>query len=331
MERSTDGTPFKKQRHIDRLRKAYDRGELFIPPNEENHHKWWRCEARLLLGDYTDWSGWEYRHPWAATLWHWRDTKPYPMPPWHGQHTDCLYVIGEQGLGDEVFFAQCLADARRYCNRLVFECQPRLVSLMARSFPDVEVVTSLMNDQNQRLKRDLPPDVTAWFALADLPRYLRNDLSKFPGTPYLVPDIEQVRRFSDYRGEFGISWRGNQGVVKEIMALNGLSLQYDLAWDEEVRTVPGLDVRDDLEGLCGLLKNLDYVVCTSTSVAHFAAAMGIETHVILAPEKTGLTGNIFPFRWQCGGKGRTPWYGSARSYRNWNEFTHHWPRAKPAR
>lgn len=275
-----------------------------------------------MLGDYSDWSGWEYRDPWAATLWHWRDTKPYPIPPWNGGRTEKLYVIGEQGIGDEVFFASCIPEATKRAN-VVFECQPRLESIFQRSF-GVETVSSDIKGST-RFKRDLPEGVTAWVPLADLPRMFRTRVDHFPGTPYLKPDPFQVARFEAYRGRQGISWRGAQGSIHEIMKLPGVSLQYDRSWDEDVEE-PDLDLRNDVEGLLGLLANLSRVVTVSTSVAHFAAASGIETHVVIADPTTGVRGNLFPFKWVCGNSGRTPWYGCARSYKDMRDYR---SRSKP--
>lgn len=319
LERSTGGSRFKKDHEIKRLTKAFKRGELVIPPNETEKQKWWRCEARFMLGDYSDWTGWEYRDDWAATLWHWRDTKPYPIDPWNGQRVKKLYVIGEQGIGDEVFFASCIPDALALAEEVVFECQPRLESIFQRAFALSTVPARI--EGTKRYKRELPEGISAWVPLADLPRIFRKSLKDFPGTPYLTASPPQVERFAAYRGRVGVSWRGAQGTVPEIMEVaHSVSLQYDPAWTEDVES-PDLDLRDDIEGVLGLLSNLEKVVTVSTSVAHFAAALGKETHVILADPTTGVRGNLFPFRWGCEATpGRTPWYSSARVYRNWREF-----------
>lgn len=321
MESSTDGTPFKIRRHVERLKKAFERGQLFIPPNETEQQKWWRCEARMMLGEYSDWRGWEYRDEWAATLWHWRDTRPYDIEPWNGLPVDCLYVIGEQGIGDEVFFASCLPECTQRAKRVIVETLPRLQRIFERSF-GVETVPSQVVD-GRRHKQPLPEGVSAWISLGDLPRLFRLSRESFPGTPYLKADIEQVRRFDQYRGCTGISWRGAQGSEQHIPQAfpEALSLQYDKAWNEDAVEVPGLDMRNDIEGVLGLLANLDRVVTVSTSVAHFACAMGVPTDVIIANPKTAMRGNIFPFKWICRATpGKTPWYGSARVYANWRAY-----------
>lgn len=300
MERSTGGSPLKKQRALDKLEKAWKRGGLFIPPNEEERQKWWRCEARFMLGDYTDWSGWEYRDEWAATLWHWRDTKPYPIPPWNGQKVGHLYIIGEQGVGDEVFFSSCIPDAKEFAQRVTLECQPRLRGIFERSFAIETVSAQLIEDGKKRVKKALPEGVDAWIPLADLPRIFRTHVSKFK--PFrLQADPAQIERFKAYRGRVGISWRGAQGQEKRILEAfpDAVSLQYDLEWDEVANVVPDLDMRNDLEGVFGLLANLSKVITVSTSVAHFACSLGVETHVIIAEPNTGVRGNILPWKWIC--------------------------------
>lgn len=323
VERSTGGSKLKKDRQIQRIKKAYREGALVIPPIETEQQKWWRAEARFMLGDYSDWSGWEYRDPWAATLWHWRDTKPYgEVKPWNGQSKEHLYIVGEQGIGDEVFFASVIPEAVARSNSVIFECQPRLQKIFERSFGIRTVPSDIRG--TQRFKQKLPEEVTAWFPLADLGRYFRHRLSEFPGTPYLKADPEQVKRFESYRGT-GISWRGAQGVINEIKTIPGVSLQYDRGWDEDTKIVEGLDIRNDIEGILGLLQNLEKVVSVSTSVAHFAAALGVETHVILADPKTGIRGNLFPFKWAClKTPGRTPWYSCAKVYESWNLYHRTW-------
>lgn len=315
LERSTGGSRLKRDRELKRLSDAFRDGRLFIPDDESETQKLWRCEARFMLGDYSDWSGWEYRDEWAATLWHWRDTGVWDVKPWNGLKTEHLYVVGEQGIGDEVFFASCLPDCLGLCDRVTVECMPRNRAVFERM--GVETVSSDMRGE-KRVKRELPEGVTAWMGLGDLPRLWRKHVSHFPGKAYLTASADQVGRFRGYRGRVGISWRGAQGEEKRIMGIPGVSLQYDLEWDEEVET-PDLDLRDDIEGLLGLLSNLSKVVTVSTSVAHYACALGVETHVILGGVRARRE-NVLPWKWLCGDSGRTPWYGSARVFRNWDHY-----------
>lgn len=315
LDRSTGGSRLKKDKEIRRLDRAYRRGELFIPPNEDEKQRWWRCEARMMLGDFSDWGGWEFRDEWAKTLWF---TNPYERPVWDKKEVNCIYVIGEQGVGDEVFFSSCIPDLKKLSKRIILETSPRLRGIFERSF-DIETVESKI-EGTKRFKQDLPECVDSWIALGDLPRIFRKSLG-WSKDSWIKPDSKRVEEFSKFKGRVGLSWRGAQGSEKRLLDLHkdAISLQYGQEWDEDIET-PDLDLRDDLEGVLGLLSNLERLVTVSTSVAHFACSMGVKTDVILADPSTSQRGNILPWRWGFGG--RTPWYPSARVFRNFNEYLH---------
>lgn len=310
MQRSTGGSRLKKDKAVKHLDRAYKRGELFIPSNEDEKQKWWRCEARMLLGDFSDWSGWEYRDEWAKTLWF---TNPFDRPVWDKKEVGTLYIIGEQGVGDEVFFSSCIPDVKKLSKRVILETTDRLRPIFERSF-NIETVSAKI-EGTKRFKQDLP-DCDAWIALGDLPRIFRKN-GGFTDK-WIKPDPIRVEEFKKYKGRVGLSWRGAQGSCDELMDLHkdAVSLQYGQGWDEDIE-IPDLDLRDDLEGVLGLLSNLSKLVTVSTSVAHFSCSMGIETHVILADPSTSRRGNILPWRWGLGGK--TPWYKSA-FIKNFNHF-----------
>ena len=60
---------------------------------------------------------------------------------WEGQplHNKSLLITAEEGIGDEIFFASCFNDAIGAAEQCLIECDPRLVSLFQRSFPDAAV------------------------------------------------------------------------------------------------------------------------------------------------------------------------------------------------
>lgn len=312
-QRSIDARGLKLELALKRLDKAWRQGGLGYPEDEPTDWKYRMCEAKFVLGDYSDWSGWEYRDEWPAGLWH------NPEGSWQGQKVKRLFIFSEQGIGDEVCFAQTLLDIKDRADEIVLETQPRLVSIFERSF-GVKAVPAIFEGGKRKFKKPDGP----WMPLGDLPRNFRRSLQSFKRRPYLVALPERVESSKAYSGRIGISWRGAQGSYKVEEFKKGienpLSLQYDLAWDEEVET-PELDLRGDLEGLLGLLMNLERLVTVSTSVAHFAAALGVKTDLILAP-MNGVRKNMLPFKWLCEKTpGKTPWYGDhVRVFRNLDEY-----------
>ena len=272
-----------------------------------------------MLGWYGDWGGWEYRSEWSAGLWH------NPEGAWDGSRVDRLWVFGEQGVGDEVCFGQVLKEVVPMVGSVVLETEPRLVGMFERSL-GVEARAAVFRDGKRYFGKPEGP----WMALGDLLRYFRKDLKDFKREPYLKALPEQVERFWGFKGRVGISWRGAQGSYPlgefvEAARVHGtpLSLQYDTGWDEDV-VAPPCDLRNDLEGVLGLLSNLSRLVTVSTSVAHFAAALGVPVDLILAPTN-GVRKNLLPFKWYCDPMiPRTPWYGdnvrvfrSLDAYRNY--------------
>lgn len=269
----------------------------------------------MMLGDYSDWRGWEYRDPWVAGLWH--NPKKFAIPPWNGRDRGKLYVFGEQGLGDEAFFSSCLLDAMRLCEVTV-ETDERLIPVFTRL--GVECVPAELVEVNgRRGRKQKEPEGDFWIPMGDLPRIFRTR-PPFPNGPYLEADPEQVKRFEGYRGRVGVSWRGAQGEYSWSefagLAENPLSLQYDNDWDSEIE-VPELDIKNDLEGVLGLLMNLSRVITVSTTVAHFSCALGVPTTVILAPPN-GRNANRIPWKWGLNRK--NVWYGSAEVYQSLREY-----------
>ncbi|CAK0775773.1 protein O-GlcNAc transferase [Azospirillaceae bacterium] len=109
-----------------------------------------------------------------------------------------LLIWREQGVGDEMMFATCYEDLRRRIGKdgeCVIECDPRLVSLFARSFPwatvrgqtienrmaEDRVVDDLGRERivEHPIERIDPPDVACHCPAGSLPHILRPRLAAF--------------------------------------------------------------------------------------------------------------------------------------------------------
>lgn len=321
VERSHRLTPFARAREVQRMEHAWREGRLALSRQVDPRYFWALCAARVMLGNYSDWHGWEQRTPWSARVWR---ENPYRFPLWDGKPTEKLLLIGEQGVGDEVLFASCIPDAVAVCGApaVTVETDARLVASFQRSF-GVAARACAWTGHGGSPVRVMDPqrsDATAWLPLADLLPLFRRDAAAFPGTRYLRPDPQRVADFERYRGFTGVSWRGNNGAYPWQIFENErvVSLQYGQRSDERI-PAPGIDLRDDIEGVLALISVLDRVVSVSTAVAHFACALGVETHVVLAPaESTGIPDDRLNWRWGLGS--RVPWYRSARVYQNLGEW-----------
>lgn len=319
------GSALAKSRLLRRLDKNWRRGRVNMAAGGPEW-RWRLCNARLMLGDFSNWEGWEYRSEWATRLW---QDEPFRFAPmWRGEPTWRLLVIAEQGVGDEVMFMSLLPEALVRCGyNVCVECDERLRSAIERSFANsagktVQTVARLKTiPAIEDWARD--KDFTAWIAMADLARYFRRELRHFPGKPYLKPDPARVAELERFRHRVGVSWSGNHGRYepKDLIAAIGetpVNLQYDGA--SELAEDPGIDLKADLEGVFALCSVLARVVSVSTSVAHIAAAIGTPVELVHAPLDSGGLNSSDTLNWKWGLGGRTPWYGSARVYQNLNAY-----------
>lgn len=233
-----------------------------------------------------------------------------------------LLVRSEQGVGDQIMFASCLGDlAARAASEggsVIVECEPRLVSLFARSFSGCIVKSAVLKTVQGRVMADYgwlkaAGGASAAILLGSLPRYLRAGLPAFPDPhAYLVPDAdEQARWRRQFAGlgpkpVIGLCWRsGKTGGHRSLQYapleawahflrdLPGqlVSAQYDATADEIAllekssgRTIfvpPGLDQKNELDRTHAMLSALDVLVSAPTAVSWLGAAGGTPTLKIL--------------------------------------------------
>ncbi|EDP65320.1 TPR domain protein [alpha proteobacterium BAL199] len=259
-----------------------------------------------------------------------------PQPFWDG-HTDpklSLAVWGDQNVGDEMQFASLLPEMALRVGHVVLECDPRLVPLFARSFPEFDVVARA-DPPDPRLTA---PSVGAQIPQGHLGRLLRPDSASFGCGPqsWLIPDPSRV---ADLRARYharsggrpliGIAWKSSNAAFKgknvplaqwgsllrEQDALF-LSVQYgDVSADlNEARTAIGVDIAhdpeidalSDLDGFAAQLAATDMVISISNSTIHQACGLGRPAWGIL---------HIRP-DWRWGVERDTcPWFPTLRLYR----------------
>lgn len=105
-----------------------------------------------------------------------------PLPEWDGSPGKTVIVWGDQGIGDEIHFANCLPDMVRVSKKVILDCHPRLEVLFRRSFPEVEV----HGTRKDMTARDWVESCGAEAAvgLTDLSRFFRKH-GEWDGKPYL--------------------------------------------------------------------------------------------------------------------------------------------------
>ena len=134
-----------------------------------------------------------------------------------------LLLIGEQGLGDEVLFANTvpdILDALGAEGRLTLAVEPRLVGLFQRSFPTASVAAHATYNHHGRTVRVAPflkpeqQNLDFWAPIASPLRRFRRSIESFPTRDrYLIPDPTRVAHWKTQLAEaqpgpkVGLLWK----------------------------------------------------------------------------------------------------------------------------
>jgi len=295
---------------------------------------WNRAMARLSRG--------ALNCGWAELDWRWRLPKVLPpavpaAPEWNNAplRGRRLWLWSEQGVDDQLVFLSMLPDLLARQAEAVVECDPRLATLLGRSFPNARFVAT------PAAGADMEAAAFHYqLSLGSLARHLRPDASAFPKrTGYLSADEDEKLRWRAWLNGFGcgrkigISWRSHNLAgerrlacarleqwlpVLQCAGVHFVCLQYDDCAQEladvagrfgiRLHQPPGLDQRDDLEGVCGLLSCLDLVITAPTTVSALAGSLGVPTWQL----NSGID-------WHGLNQPYSPWQPSVRRfYKPWN-------------
>jgi len=268
------------------------------------------------------WDEYECRmHPQFAEVTHFVVDKPR-WQPGMDVRGKTLLVIGEQGLGDEILFANPLGDLIDDLGpdgRLVLAVERRLVELFRRGFPKAEVCAHVTGAIGVRPARVTPDTVDVsgvdlWTPMASLLRTYRRTVADFPPAPAnIVADPVRVeawrRRLADLPGrKVGILWKSN--ITKDARhryfagfeawspvlrqpGVTFVNLQYGDCAEElaqakaqfgvDIWQPPGVDLKQDLDEVAALCCAVDLVVGFSNASFNIAAACGAPSWLITIP------------------------------------------------
>ena len=299
----SDGSRLQKERLKKKFMPLWKTGQLQQALTRE--WKFRLCSARIILEDFSDYTGWELRddHGWAEDL-YWLE---FDTPKWGGGYVPRLVVMGEQGLGDQIRWASLLPECLTRVGKVIYECDERLHTILGRSLGK--------NLECRPMRAEgISSDCDAYIPAAELMRMFRRDARHFPRKAFLRPDEKRLVEFERFTGKTGISWSGRQGRIPPQSLGSGVNLQYDDTYEgfEE----PEIDLRNDIEGVMALCAVLERVVCVPTSILHIAGAIGKRVEVI-EPSEEGVIRN--QLRWDSP-PGRSLWYPDVTVYRSLSEW-----------
>lgn len=253
-------------------------------------------------------------------------------PRWDGHRSASrLLVWGEQGLGDQILHGSMLQDLCSLPQPVTVAVDTRLASLLQRSFPSLSVRGGLDALAESEYDEQVP--------IGSLGQTFRRSAADFAGVreAWLVPDpvrVAEVRACADRLPglRVGVSWRSANARIgsdksieldrlAECLGAAGgtlVDLQYGSTAEEleacrartgvTVHRMPGVDLREDLEGVAAIIASCDVIVTISNTVAHMAGAIGRPTWLLLPR----VTGRIW---YWSEVDGRSLWYPSVRILR----------------
>jgi hypothetical protein len=228
---------------------------------------------------------------------------------WNGEPGKVV-VYGEQGLGDEIFYAQALEDAAGRAS-VILDCDPKLKNLFKRSFPFAEVHGTRREESPYWLDGSA---IDYRCAIGSLFHLFRSDDSDFMRNPWLVacPDRSRMWRalFDSYKKPvIGIALksgtRKNNAVGREIdiaefyPLLSGIdavfvSLEYKGDDPEELASFPFATRSNDYDDTAALISQLDAVVGICTTALHASDALGVPTWTLVPDKHNWRFSDAFP-------------------------------------
>jgi hypothetical protein len=252
-----------------------------------------------------------------------------------------MLLVGEQGLGDEVMFANYLPDLLTALGpegRLSVALEARLIPLFQRAFPNVAFSPHASFKLDGHHLRTTPgvdlAGIDLWAPLASPLRRFRPSVASFPDrAAFMTPDPARVAHWRAILAglpghKVGILWKSlklDGARLREfspferwrgVLATPGVTfvnLQYGdcEAEIEQARAMfgvniwrpPGIDLKMDLDDLAALCVALDLVLGPANATSNIAGACGAPVWLISTP-----------VAWPRLGTDRYPWYPATRVF-----------------
>jgi hypothetical protein len=290
--------------------------------------------ALLLKGDYlqgfkTYENRWNYEHL-AGTLPKWS------QPRWTGQDIQgkTVYIMGEQGHGDNIQFVRFVGDVIGRGAKVVLAVNQNLRPLLTGLD-----ITHIVCDGEPL------PEFDYWIPIMSIPGVIGTTLENLAPVQYYLTANKtleqqwQQRLGPKKRLRVGFCWSGrrdtwinrHKGMPFETMLeliqrnpnYEWINLQCDCTAEEEaalaaagVTSYPG-SIQSFADS-AALIMNMDVVLSVDTAVAHLAGALGRPTWVMLSQF-------ALDWRWLLN-RDSSPWYSTATLFRqptmgNWQSVT----------
>lgn len=269
-------------------------------------------------------------------------------PYWEGEPLagKRILIVGEQGLGDELMFANILPDLARAVGpegKLQIALDPRLVSLYQRSFPQAEVGEysdrAFVDDGGQKPLRIVPFAMNAnkpdyWALMGSPLAHFRKHIEDFPHQAFLKPDPARVAEYRQWLAaggsgpSIGICWRSMKidarrrkyysgldmwGPILKSPGVRFINLQYGDCADEIAEAEKAYGVKIEVMPELNLKQDIEGAAALSAAVDLMISAPTASAAIAasVGTETWFLTADR---AWPQLGTEEYPWYRKTRAF-----------------
>jgi tetratricopeptide (TPR) repeat protein len=274
--------------------------------------KYYMSYSLLYLGEINiGWDYYDYGFTPLLPMGTWRSIRKFSQPRWNGdlQEKKTVLIWREQGLGDEILFSTCLKQLADAGMSVILECDPRLIDIYQRTYPEFKVRPQSVDS----FEYPLHDDFELQCPIGSLPRYFRRSLSDFNvDNRRWIPSAAKVENISNrlmpYKNKIlvGVCWSSGKLHASRNMHYTNLydwkplllqpnlqfvNLHYGECEDEiiaverelgiQILRWNDIDLRNDLEAVIALISLLDCVCTVGTAVAMLSGMTGTTTNLLL--------------------------------------------------
>ncbi len=301
---SNMGLNFKDLGKLEASLEAYDKAIALKPHFAEAHQN--KSFTLLNAGRIKDGlEEYEWRFKTEEYMLHKRN---FARQLWDGKqslHNKKILIWSEQGIGDTIRWSWCLSLVAAKAKHCILECQEKLVPLLKRSFPNVEIKPENRSLDAERDEFDFH------LPMGSLYRHFINQIKvNSQITSHLVVNPERVsfwKKRLNYLGKgpfVGIGWKSTNtspnklpnnaplcqwGPILKIPDITFINLQYmdfenDINIIEDklgvkVHNFDDLDHYNNIDDVAALCASLDSVISTKMTVPIISGGVGTPTKV----------------------------------------------------
>jgi hypothetical protein len=247
-----------------------------------------------------------------------------------------LLVMAEQGLGDEVLFANLIPDLIERVGpegKVSLVMEPRLVGLFQRSFPTAAVSAENTFKYETHVLKSAPAvkqdEIDLWAPMGSFLQEYRPAIASYPKRErFLLPDADRVSHWKSElakasdKPKVGILWKSNllkgqrlrffspfeqwepvlrtPGVTIVNLQYGDCSEEIALAKEKfgvDIWTPPEIDLKQDLDDLSALCCAVDLVLGFSNATTNLAGACGAPVWMIAGRNSWTRLGQSEGYAW----------------------------------